>query len=128
LSVTNKNVSEHDPFAHEECRAIADILTLIGDKWTVLVVGALSHGSMRYSDILKQIEGISQRMLTLTVRNLERDGLVLRTQYPTIPPRVDYMLTERGQTLVIPLNGLWAWAQQNRAVLSQARREFDKGD
>src|SRR5882672_5010999 len=74
-------------------RAFADILARIGDKWTVLVVGVLAHGPMRYSQIFKRVDGISQRMLTLTLKGLERDGLVTRTVYPTNPPRVDYELT-----------------------------------
>ena len=105
---------------------IADILMCIGDKWTVMVVGALANGSRRYSEILKSVPSVSQRMLTLTLKNLERDGLVSRTQYPTIPPRVDYTLTKRGQTLVVPLHSLWLWAQQNRAALDESRREFDQ--
>ena len=125
MSDTNKNVSDYD-LAHEECRVIADILMCIGDKWTVMVVGALANGSRRYSEILKSVPSVSQRMLTLTLKNLERDGLVSRTQYPTIPPRVDYTLTKRGQTLVVPLHSLWLWAQQNRAALDESRREFDQ--
>jgi len=80
-------------------------------KWTVLVVGVLSLGPMRYSQISKLVEGVSQRMLTLTLKSLERDGIVTRTVYPTNPPRVDYELTERGKTLIVPLHLLWAWAQ-----------------
>jgi DNA-binding HxlR family transcriptional regulator len=100
----------------------------IGDKWTVLVVGALDRGATRYSEILRAVGGISQRMLTLTLKSLERDGLVLRNQYPTIPPRVDYELTKRGKTLVVPLNSLWLWAQNNRTALDESRRKFDQLD
>jgi DNA-binding HxlR family transcriptional regulator len=75
-----------------------------------MVVGALSQGSMRYSQLFKLIDGVSQRMLTLTLKGLERDGLVTRAVYPTIPSRVDYALTERGQTLIVPLRALWTWA------------------
>ena len=78
--------------AQGDCAAVTDVLARIGDKWTVVVVGALSHGPMRYSQILKAIDGVSQRMLTLTLKGLERDGLVTRTVYPTNPPRVDYTL------------------------------------
>src|SRR6202158_3936801 len=101
----------------EEHRALADILARIGDKWTVVVVGVLSHGPMRYSQIFKLVEGVSQRMLTLTLKSLERDGLVTRTVYPTNPPRVDYELTERGKTLIVPLHLLWTWAQANRTAI-----------
>jgi DNA-binding HxlR family transcriptional regulator len=101
-------------------------LAHIGDKWTVLVVGVLSHGPMRYSQISKLVEGVSQRMLTLTLKSLERDGIVTRTVYPTNPPRVDYELTERGKTLIVPLHMLWAWAQANRTAIEGTRRHFDQ--
>jgi DNA-binding HxlR family transcriptional regulator len=115
----------HSP---EERRAFAEILSRIGDKWTVLVVGVLSLGPMRYRQIFKLVEGISQRMLTLTLtlKSLERDGLVTRTVYPTNPPRVDYELTERGKTLIVPLHLLWTWAQANRTAIEGARRDFDQ--
>jgi len=102
LSDTHIDVCKggHSP---EERRAFTDILAHIGDKWTVLVVGVLSLGPMRYSQIFKLVEGVSQRMLTLTLKSLERDGLVTRTVYPTNPPRVDYELTERGKTLICAL-------------------------
>jgi DNA-binding HxlR family transcriptional regulator len=111
---------------YEECRALADILMHIGDKWTVMVVGVLSQGAMRYNQIFKLVDGVSQRMLTLTLKSLERDGLVTRTMYPTIPPRVDYALTERGKTLVVPLHALWIWAQANRPAIELTRLEFDQ--
>src|SRR5258705_7217461 len=122
LSDTHIDVCKggHSP---EERRAFTDILAHIGDKWTVLVVGVLSLGPMRYSQIS---EGVSQRMLTLTLKSLERDGMVTRTVYPTNPPRVDYELTERGKTLIVPLHMLWAWAQANRTAIEGARREFDQ--
>jgi DNA-binding HxlR family transcriptional regulator len=110
----------------EEHRALADILARIGDKWTVVVVGVLAHGPMRYSQIFKLVEGVSQRMLTLTLKSLERDGLVTRTVYPTNPPRVDYELTERGKTLIVPLHLLWTWAHTNRTAIEGARRGFDQ--
>jgi DNA-binding HxlR family transcriptional regulator len=110
----------------EACRPLTDILVRIGDKWTVQVIGALSKGPLRYSQIFKQIDGVSQRMLTLTLKGLERDGLVTRTIYPTIPPRVDYALTERGRTLTGPLHVLWTWAYENRDAIDATRREFDQ--
>jgi DNA-binding HxlR family transcriptional regulator len=125
LSETHTNVRNERP-NHEECRALAAILTHIGDKWTVMVVGALSKGPTRYSEIFKMVGGVSQRMLTLTLKALERDGLVNRTMYPTIPPRVDYELTERGHTLIGPLHGLWTWAQINRDAIQTTRRDFDR--
>jgi DNA-binding HxlR family transcriptional regulator len=125
LSHTHTDVRA-ESHSYDECRALADILVRIGDKWTVMVVGALSRGPMRYSQILKLIDGVSQRMLTLTLKSLERDGLVTRTVYPTNPPRVDYELTERGHTLIVPLQALWTWAQANRAAIEDTRRDFDQ--
>src|SRR3981081_3104152 len=110
----------------EDRRAFADILARVGDKWTVLVVGVLAHGPKRYSRIFKLVEGVSQRMLTLTLKGLERDGLVTRTVYPTNPPRVDYELTERGKTLIVPLHMLWTWAQTTRPAVEPPRRDFDQ--
>jgi len=125
LSDTHIDVCEggHSP---EERRAYAEILSRIGDKWTVLVVGVLALGPTRYSQIFKLVEGISQRMLTLTLKSLERDGLVTRTVYPTNPPRVDYELTERGKTLIVPLHLLWTWAQANGTAIEGARYDFDQ--
>lgn len=106
----------------EYCRATADLLARIGDKWTVYVVGLLQNGPMRFNEIRRTIGGISQRMLTLTLRGLERDGLVTRTVYPTIPPRVDYELTELGRTLIGTLTGLAEWANRNGAAVEKAQR------
>src|SRR3981189_3164647 len=123
LSDTHIDVCKkgHSP---EERRAFTDILAHIGDKWTVLVVGVLSLGPMRYSQIS---EGVSQRMLTLTLtlKSLERDGMVTRTVYPTNPPRVDYELTERGKTLIVPLHLLWTWAQAHPPAIEGARPHFE---
>ena len=125
MSDTNTDVCTEPP-VYADCRALADILGCIGDKWTVMVVGVLSRGSLRYNQIFKLIEGISQRMLTLTLKDLERDGLVTRTVFPTVPPRVDYALTERGNTLVTPVFALWAWAEENRTAIEGSRRDFDE--
>lgn len=109
----------------ENCRMVADVLARIGDKWTVYVVRLLSDGTMRFNEIKRAIPAISQRMLTLTLRGLERDGLVVRTVYPTIPPRVDYELTELGRTLIATLRELGDWALSNRAKVEKARAAFD---
>ena len=109
----------------DNCRAVADVLARIGDKWTVYVVRLLSNGPMRFNEIRHAVGGISQRMLTLTLRGLERDGLVTRTVYPTIPPRVDYELTELGRTLIATLGDLFKWAIENRTSVEKARRSFD---
>lgn len=109
----------------ENCRAVSDVLARIGDKWTVYVVGLLSNGPMRFNEIRRAVGSISQRMLTLTLRGLERDGLVTRTVYPTIPPRVDYELTELGRTLICILKPLSEWAIANREIVEMSRAKFD---
>jgi DNA-binding HxlR family transcriptional regulator len=103
-----------------------DLLSRIGDKWTVLVVGVLFHGPVRFNEIRRRSEGISQRMLTLTLRGLERDGLVTRRVFPTIPPRVEYELTELGHTLKEPLAALADWARKNRSTVAESRESFDR--
>jgi DNA-binding HxlR family transcriptional regulator len=101
------------------------VLTRVGDKWSVLVISLLGDGTMRFSELQRSIEGISQRMLTLTVRQLERDGLVLRKVYPEVPPRVEYTLTELGNTLLEPVRVLGAWALDHRGDIELARRRYD---
>jgi DNA-binding HxlR family transcriptional regulator len=112
---------------HGVCTLLSETLARIGDKWTVLVVEQLSEGRgpMRFNEIRRSIDGISQRMLTLTVRALERDGLVTRTVHPTIPPRVDYELTDLGRSLRCPLVAVAEWARANRAAIAEARKIFD---
>ncbi len=113
--------------SHEttQCRAVADVLARVGDKWTVYIVGILSNGPMRFSEIRRAVSAISQRMLSLTLRGLERDGLVTRTVTPTIPPRVDYELTATGLTLIEPLKLLGSWALENRDYVEDSRIKFD---
>jgi DNA-binding HxlR family transcriptional regulator len=108
-----------------DCRAISDVLARVGDKWSVLVVTRLGSGSMRFNELRRSIGGISQRMLTLTLRGLERDGLVTRTVFPTIPPRVDYALTSLGRDLLEPVSALGEWATRNQAKIARAREKFD---
>src|SRR5580700_536079 len=109
----------------EDCRAASEVLARVGDKWTVLVVSTLGEGPKRFNELRRALGSISQRMLTLTLRSLERDGLVTRTVFPTIPPRVDYALTKLGHSLLEPVSSLGLWARQNRAVIAEARRRFD---
>jgi DNA-binding HxlR family transcriptional regulator len=108
------------------CGAMGDILNRIGDKWSVMVVGHLTKKTMRFNELRHSIGGISQRMLTLTLRNLERDGLVIRTVYPEIPPRVEYQLTELGRTLTDPLDTLWNWAAAHMSSVNEARAKYDR--
>jgi DNA-binding HxlR family transcriptional regulator len=107
------------------CRTISTLLSRIGDKWTMLVVRTLGQGSRRFNELRREIPSVSQRMLTLTLRNLERDGLVNRTVTPTIPPRVDYELTELGKSLQKPICGLATWASDNVEVIHAAQARFD---
>jgi len=107
------------------CRTISTLLSRIGDKWTVLVVTTLGEGPRRFNELRREIPSVSQRMLTLTLRNLERDGLVNRTVTPSIPPRVDYALTELGCSLLKPLNALAEWAVANIETIHDAQRRFD---
>ena len=113
------------PHITEDCRAVSEILQRVGDKWTVLVVTTLGDGPKRFNEIRRALGSISQRMLTLTLRGLERDGLVTRTVFPTIPPRVDYELTKLGRSLLEPVSGIGLWARQNRMAIQQARERFD---
>lgn len=100
-------------------------LELIADKWAVLILYALSRGTMRHNRLHREIEGISQKMLTKTLRQLERDGLVGRETYPVIPPRVEYSLTSLGRSLIGILAELCAWAEQNIEEVEAARRDYD---
>ena len=114
------------PHITEDCRAVSEILQHIGDKWTVLVVGKLGNGSLRFNELRAAVGGISQKMLTTTLRGLERDGFVTRTVFPTIPPRVDYELTELGHDLLIPVSALGEWARANTIRVRAAREKFDQ--
>jgi DNA-binding HxlR family transcriptional regulator len=111
--------------APEDCRAVSEVLARVGDKWTILVVAVLGDGPKRFNEVRRSLGSISQRMLTLTLRGLERDGLATRTVYPTVPPRVEYELTRLGRSLLEPVSGLGAWARQHRAAILDARRRFD---
>jgi DNA-binding HxlR family transcriptional regulator len=108
------------------CRTISTLLARIGDKWTVLVVQTLGEGPRRFNELRREIPSVSQRMLTLTLRNLERDGVVSRTVTPSIPPRVDYELTELGQSLLTPILGLANWALENIDSIHAAQARFDE--
>lgn len=115
---SNKNVTGN-------CMAVHEVLSQIGDKWTVLIVRSLNDGPRRFSELKRDVEGISQRMLTLNLKTLERDGFVTRTVYPTIPPRVDYELTALGHSLSEPLGVIAQWAITNRQRIVDARIIFD---
>jgi DNA-binding HxlR family transcriptional regulator len=113
------------PDAHADCRGVASVLARVGDKWSVFVIMLLGDGPRRFNEIKRMVGGISQRMLTLTLRGLERDGLITRTVYPTIPPRVDYALTALGRDLLNPVSALGTWAIRNQPKIARAREQFD---
>jgi DNA-binding HxlR family transcriptional regulator len=104
---------------------VSQVLSRIGDKWTVLVIELLGRQPMRFNELRREIGGISQKVLTSTLRGLERDGFVTRTVEPTIPPRVDYEITQMGRELLEPLQALGDWARQNGARIEQARQRYD---
>jgi DNA-binding HxlR family transcriptional regulator len=109
----------------DSCKPVSEVLQRIGDKWTVLVVMSLSGGPKRFSELRRAMRGISQRMLTLTLRGLERDGLVTRTVTPSVPARVDYELTALGRSLQTPVVALGQWAFDNIPQMEAARAAFD---
>jgi DNA-binding HxlR family transcriptional regulator len=109
-----------------DCGATREVLNRVGDKWSVLVVVLLGEGTLRFNELRRSLAGISQRMLTSTLRGLERDGLVKRTVRPTNPPQVEYALTKLGQSLLEPVRVLAVWAQSHRAQVMQARAAFEK--
>jgi DNA-binding HxlR family transcriptional regulator len=107
-------------------RLVTEIIGRVADKWTMLVLEILTeHGELRFTRIAEQLEGISQKMLTKTLRQMERDGLLERTVYPVVPPHVDYRLTELGLSLGAAFCGVWMWAEKNREAVLRARARFD---
>lgn len=108
------------------CIATREILDRVGDKWSLLIIIMLRERPVRFNELKRQIDGISQRMLTLTLRSLERDGLLTRTIYPTIPPRVEYALTPLGRSLIGPVSALKDWAEMHIREIETARQNYDK--
>ena len=105
---------------------LRDLLDRLGDKWSLLVVELLGHRLLRFSELQRQIDGISQRMLTRTLRHLERDGLITRTVHPVVPPRVDYELTTLGRSLLVAVEPLVSWTRENRPSIARARVDYDR--
>jgi DNA-binding HxlR family transcriptional regulator len=127
LKPEHTHVTAPEGFAvSENCKAVSGILSRVGDKWSVLVVMLLGNEPRRFNELKRMIGGVSQRMLTLTLRGLERDGLVKRTVFPTIPPRVDYELTELGRSLQEPVKALGLWAFEHHMEIENARKKFDE--
>jgi DNA-binding HxlR family transcriptional regulator len=123
VGVTNKLVR----IEPSQCAAVDQVVGLLGEKWTLLVLGALTkQPTLRYNDLEHAVRGISQRMLTLKLKKLEENGLVKRTTFPTVPPRVDYELTSLGRTLIAPVQALLRWVVDNRDAMAQSRLAFTK--
>ncbi len=114
-----------NPALHGDCRRISEILSRVGDKWTVLIVMVLREGPRRFNDIKRAVGGISQQMLTRTLKSLERDGMVLRNVHPTVPPQVEYELTALGHSLSEPVIALGAWAHRHIAEIDGHRARYD---
>jgi DNA-binding HxlR family transcriptional regulator len=125
MSVGYKDVPKHK-YTAQSCMAVREVLSRVGDKWSVLIVSILSDGPQRFNVLRRDIEGISQRMLTLTLRELERDGLVSRRVEATVPPSVYYALTPLGHTLLEPVRALALWAQGNITAITSAQQTFDQ--
>jgi len=123
VGVTNKLVR----IEPSQCAAVDQLVALLGEKWTLLVLGALTkEPTLRYNDLQRAVRGISQRMLTLRLKKLEENGLVKRTSFPTVPPRVDYELTPLGRTLIAPISVLLHWVIDNRAAMAETRLVYAK--
>jgi DNA-binding HxlR family transcriptional regulator len=109
----------------DNCLA-GEVLNRIGDKWSVYTIASLGGGTLRFSELRRQIDGISQRMLTVTLRALERDGLVTRSVYPEVPPRVEYALTPLGKSLLDVVGDLVAWSETHTGDIDRARADYDQ--
>ncbi|MEU7292051.1 helix-turn-helix domain-containing protein [Streptomyces exfoliatus] len=118
---------DHDPFqwdTREDCE-VRQILDRVADKWSLLVIALLDRRVLRFTELKREIDGVSQRMLTVTLRQLERDGLVKRTVHPVVPPRVDYELTPLGGTLHTTIRSLVTWTERHQNEIAAAREEYD---
>lgn len=122
--IKDVTVLDH-PIHSSECPRVSQVLARIGDKWSVLIIMMLSQGTHRFSDLKRNIGGISQRMLTLCLRGLERDGMIKRTVYPVVPPRVEYELTGLGRSLCVPVLALGSWAREHIGEIETAQTAFD---
>lgn len=111
----------------EPCRKVSQLLSRIGDKWSVLIVMQLGEKPLRFNELRRALGSISQKMLSATLRALERDGFVSRTVTPSVPPRVDYALTDLGRELLVPVAALGEWAIANAPRIEEAQRRFEEG-
>ncbi|MFD9909753.1 winged helix-turn-helix transcriptional regulator [Streptomyces sp. NPDC059063] len=125
--VAHADYGDADPFqwdTREDCQ-VRQILDRVADKWSLLVIALLEHRCLRFTELRREIDGISQRMLTVTLRQLERDGLVLRTVHPVVPPRVEYELTPLGGTLHTTIQALVTWTEEHQGEIAAARSSYD---
>ncbi len=125
MAVTEARRQERSP---SECHRMGEVLGRVGDKWTVQVIVELGEGPHRFNELRRAIAGVSQRMLTLTLKNLERDGLVSRTVTPSVPPRVDYALTDLGRSMLAPVQALGQWAVAHIPQMDAARQRYDDSE
>jgi len=128
MNVTTRITAKEKDIADvlRECRTVAPILAQVGDKWTVLVIVTLNRGPRRFNEIKRNITGISQQMLTRTLKALERDGMVLRTTFPTTPPQVQYELSALGRSLSEPVLALGKWVRDNIVEIEEARARYEE--
>ncbi len=115
------------PAVSAQCHKVGKVLAIVGDKWTVMIVRILVERPHRFNEIKRTVGGISQQMLTRTLKALERDGMVSRTVYPTVPPQVEYALTKLGQSLAVPVRALGAWAGEHIDEIENNRARYDQG-
>ncbi|ODA66253.1 putative HTH-type transcriptional regulator YtcD [Methyloligella halotolerans] len=123
MDVTEADLPAHDS---SDCKAVNAVLGRVGDKWSVLIISRLGDRTLRFNELKREVGGISQRMLTLTLRGLERDGLVTRTVFATVPPRVEYELTALGHSLREPVDALARWALEHQPEIAAANRLYDQ--
>lgn len=119
-----ESIAEAEPYVFDQPCAIRDVLDRIGDRWSLLVLAALSDGTLRFSELARAIGDVSKQMLSRTLKHLEQDGLILRTLYPEVPPRVEYELTAMGRSFLVPLKGLVVWADEHHRAICEAREKY----
>lgn len=119
-----EKIAESEPYVFDQPCPIRDVLDRIGDRWSLLVLAALSDGTLRFSALARTIGDISKQMLSRTLKHLEQDGLIRRTLYPEVPPRVEYELTDMGRSFLVPLRGLVAWADEHHRAICEAREDY----